>query len=94
MNYTCHDCSHTSSTKFPHGKCPACDSYNISSTNKLGKSANKEKKPTSIIKIIVLILLWGLIGYGAWDKYYPHAPSAKPKTVLIEPNIVDPTLNY
>jgi hypothetical protein len=94
MTYTCKDCSHTSSKKFPNGKCPACDSYNISSTNKLAEPTTKERKPKTMIEIVILVLLWGLIAYGAWDKYYPHAPSAKPKTAHIEPKIVDPTLNY
>ena len=58
MIYTCKDCSHQSTTRFPNGKCPACDSYNISSTNKIAESSAKDRKPKTKIEIVILILLW------------------------------------
>jgi hypothetical protein len=94
MTYTCKDCSHTSNKKFPNGKCPACDSYNISSTNKLAESTTKEKKPKKKIEIVILVLLWGLIAYGAWDKYYRHDDQTKLKTAPTASKIQDPELDF
>jgi len=84
MAFICNDCGNKSSTKFAQGKCPACGSFNIKSTHKTTKQAIKEKEPKTLIEIVVLILLWGLLGYGAWDMYLRPEPSvgatAKPVT--------------
>ena len=94
MSYTCKDCSHTSSKKFPNGKCPACDSYNISSTNKLAEPTTKERKPKTMVEMVILVLLWGLIAYGAWNEYYRHDDPTKPKAVQTTPEKENPALDY
>ena len=75
MAFICNDCGNKSTKKFLHGKCPACGSFNIKSTHKSTKQAIKEKEPKTLIEIVILILLWGLIAYGAWDKYLRPEPS-------------------
>jgi len=95
MVYICNDCSNQSSKKFPNGKCPACDSYNISSTDKPTLSTTPKRKPKKLIEIVILVLLWGLIFYGAWNKYFHHDHSAspKPKPSSTAPKTEDPTLD-
>ncbi len=75
MAFICNDCGNKSTQKFLNGKCPACGSFNIKSTHKTTKQAIKEKEPKTLIEIVILILLWGLIGYGVWDKYLRSEPS-------------------
>jgi hypothetical protein len=94
MAYICNDCSNQSTKRFPSGKCPACDSYNISSTNKLPETTTKTKKPKTLIEIVILVLLWGLIAYGGWSKYYRHDQPAKPKAVATATKAEDPVLGY
>ena len=94
MAYICNDCSNQSTKRFPNGKCPACDSYNISSTNKLAASTKIDRKPKTLIEIIILVLLWGLIAYGAWNKYYRHDDPAKLKAVPTVSKTPDPALDF
>jgi hypothetical protein len=97
MTYTCKDCSHQSTKKFPNGKCPACDSYNIITTNKLPELSTQERKPKTKIEIVIVVILWGLIGYGAWNKYYRHDDAVKPAhptAASNEPKSQDPTIDY
>lgn len=75
MAFICNDCGNKSTQKFLQGKCPACGSFNIKSTHKTTKQAIKEKEPKTLIEIAILILLWGLLGYGAWDIYLRPEPS-------------------
>ncbi len=94
MVYICNDCSNQSTKRFPNGKCPACDSYNISSTDKPTLSTAPKRKPKKLIEIVILILLWGLIFYGAWNKYFhhDHPAASKPKAESTTQKAEDPTL--
>ena len=65
MAYQCLDCSYKASKKFPAGKCPACDSFNIRGKKKV--QAPVSKKRDSMGKTILMVLLWGVVFYGAWD---------------------------
>ena len=94
MAYICNDCSNQSTKRFLNGKCPACDSYNISSTNKFTVTSTQERKPKTLIEIVILVLLWGLIAYGGWSKYYRHDQPAKPKTVPTATKAEDAALGY
>ena len=79
MAFICNDCGNQSTKKFAQGKCPACDSFNIKTTHKSTKQAIKEKEPKTLIELVVLALLWGLLAYGAWDKYLKPEPTAQAK---------------
>jgi hypothetical protein len=94
MAYICNDCSNRSTKRFPNGKCPACDSYNIRSTDKFTLTTTQERKPKTLFEIVILILLWGLIAYGGWSKYYRHDQPAKPKAVPTATKAEDPALGY
>jgi hypothetical protein len=74
MAFICKDCGNKSSTKFPGGKCPACNSYNIRNTNST-REAIREKEPKTLVEIVIMFLVWGLLIYGVWDKFI------KPETV-------------
>ena len=94
MAYICNDCSNQSTKRFPNGKCPACDSYNIRSTDKFTLTSTQERKPKTLFEIVLLVLLWGVIAYGAWNKYYRHDEPAKPKAVPAVTKTEDPALGY
>lgn len=77
MAYLCNDCGNQSSRKFPGGKCPACDSFNIKSTAPVStRQAIKEKEPKTLLELVLLCLLWGGLAYGAWDRYLRQEPPA------------------
>ncbi len=76
MAYICNDCSNQSTKRSSDGKCPACDSYNMTSTSKPISATTQQKKPKTIIQFVILVLLWGFIAYGAWHHYFPHQESA------------------
>ena len=79
MAYLCNDCGNKSSRKFPGGKCPACDSFNIKSTAPTStRQAIREKEPKTLLEIVLLCLLWGALAYGAWDRYLRKEPPAAP----------------
>lgn len=68
MAYQCLDCGNRSSRKFPGGKCPACASYNVQSrADKFSYTPEKPRK--TLLEIVLLILLWGALAYGVWDRY-------------------------
>ena len=75
MAFICNDCGNKSTKKFPQGKCPACDSFNIKTTHKTTQQAIKEKEPKTLIELVILALLWGLLAYGVWDKYLKPEPT-------------------
>ncbi len=85
MAFVCNDCGNKSTQKFLQGKCPACGSFSIKSTHKSTKQAIKEKEPKTLIEIVILILLWGLIGYGTWDKYLRPHPSVSATSRKVAP---------
>lgn len=70
MPYKCLDCGNQSSQKFPSGKCPACDSFRVKTIGKSKKVTIVSKKPSKTkIEILTLLLLWGGLAYGVWDRY-------------------------
>jgi hypothetical protein len=71
--HICNDCGNHSTTKFPGGKCPACNSYNIKNTHST-QEAIPEKEPRSPVKIVILCIVWALFFYGAWDRYIRTEP--------------------
>lgn len=72
MAFICNDCGNKSTKKFPAGRCPACDSFNVKSNNTT-REAIREKEPKTLIEIIIMCLMWGLLAYGVWDRYL-HEP--------------------
>lgn len=68
MAYQCLDCSYKSQVKFPGGKCPACDSYNIKNSGGM-KVSDDIKEPKTKVEIATLILFWGVLIWGIWDRY-------------------------
>ena len=98
MAFICNDCGNKSTKKFPQGKCPACDSFNIKTTHKTTQQAIKEKEPKTLIELVILALLWGLLAYGAWDKYLKPEPTptaqAKIKTAPTVVKKEDPALDF
>ena len=68
MSYQCLDCSYRSKTKFPGGKCPACDSYNIRKPAGM-RVADDIKEPKTKVEIFTLVLFWGVLLWGVWDRY-------------------------
>lgn len=69
MAYRCLDCSNRSSKKFPAGRCPACSSYNIKSDH-MPLGYEKEKPKKTVFEIALMGLLWGLLVFGIWDRYF------------------------
>jgi hypothetical protein len=68
MSYRCLDCSYTRKGKFPGGKCPACDSWNISRPKTESFGIPKDKKTK--MEIFILVLFWGFLIFGVWDRYF------------------------
>ena len=68
MAYQCLDCSNRSSKKFPAGRCPACNSYNIKS-DRQGKVYEKDKPKKTLSEILIMVVLWGLLLLGLVDRY-------------------------
>lgn len=68
MAYRCLDCGNRSSKKFPGGRCPACDSYDIKS-DRIPLSHEKEKPKKTLLEIMIMSVLWGLLFLGVWDRY-------------------------
>ncbi len=68
MAYRCLDCSNQSSKKFPAGRCPACDSYNIKSDHR-GLLYEKEKPKKTMAEIFIMAVLWALLIAGIVDRY-------------------------
>lgn len=81
MAYICNDCGNKSSKQFPGGKCPACDSFNIKSTHISTRQAIREKEPKTMLELAIMVLLWSLLAYGAWDKYLRKEEPAKTPAV-------------
>lgn len=67
MAYKCLDCSYTAKAKFPAGKCPACDSFNVRGAKSKAGPVSKERK--TIGDIVFAVLLWGVLIWGFWDQY-------------------------
>jgi len=69
MSYRCKDCGNSSTKKFPGGRCPACDSFNVT-----GRQSNRNKddgpKHTSLFKKATAILLWSFFAWGIWFEYF------------------------
>lgn len=83
--FICRDCGNKSSKKFPGGKCPACDSYNVKSTSGT-REAIREKEPRTLVELVIMCVVWGLLAYGVWDRYLAHDdPVAAPAAPLAEP---------
>lgn len=80
MAYICNDCGNRASQKFPGGKCPACDSFNIRSDRPSTRQAIREKEPRTLFELVILVLLWGLLAYGVWDRFLREEddPAAEP----------------
>jgi|JI8StandDraft_1071087.scaffolds.fasta_scaffold633578_1 hypothetical protein len=76
MAYICNDCGNRSSRRFPGGKCPACDSFNIRGTAMNTRQALREKEPKTLFELLLMLLLWGALGYGVWDRFLRDAPAA------------------
>ncbi len=70
MPYQCLECGNKSSKKFPGGKCPACDSFRVKTIGKPEKkSVVRQKESKTKVEIFLMVLLWGLLAYGVWDRY-------------------------
>jgi predicted ATP-dependent serine protease len=69
MAYRCLDCSNQSTRKFPAGRCPACGSYNIKSAH-TALVYEKEKPKKTVFGVVLMGLLWGLLLFGIWDRYF------------------------
>ncbi len=99
MAFICNDCGNKSTQKFPHGKCPACDSFNIKSTHLSTKQAIQEKEPKTLIEIAIMCIVWGLLGYGVWDRYLRPEPAKAPINAVKAKDLPpqdknDPSLDY
>jgi len=57
MAITCFDCGYQSTKGTPGGKCPACDSFNLSSRHS-EPPPQKARKP---YQLALLIALWGYL---------------------------------
>jgi predicted ATP-dependent serine protease len=68
MAYQCLDCSNQSSKKFPAGRCPACNSYNIKS-DRQGMVYEKDKPKKTLAEILIMSVLWGALLLGVIDRY-------------------------
>jgi predicted ATP-dependent serine protease len=69
MDYICLDCSYRAKTKFPGGKCPACDSFNIRSANQIKPEKTRQEERKTLVEYFILILFWGVLLWGVWDRY-------------------------
>lgn len=82
MSYQCIDCGNASSRKFTGGKCPACGSYNVKSDfEKISYAPEKRRK--TLLEMLIMLLLWGALLFGVWDRYLQPRlmPQSVPDTV-------------
>lgn len=58
--YRCQDCTYKSASKsrFPGGRCPACGSFNIKSTE-ANRGEEKEEDASRQRQLVILVALWG-----------------------------------
>lgn len=68
MPYRCTACSHTMRKASPHGTCPACGSAQLR-VIKSQQQVTPEKSRKTKIEIAIMVLLWGLLIYGIYDKF-------------------------
>jgi len=69
MAYSCQDCSYRAKAKFPDGKCPACGSFNIKSEREAKSDKTQQQERKTLAEYIILILFWGVLIWGIWDRY-------------------------
>lgn len=97
MAFICKDCGNKSTRKFPGGKCPACESYNIRNTSST-REAIREKQPKTLMEILILCVVWILFIYGAWDRYLrPETDMATPDAIKAQSStsrMADEDLGY
>ena len=94
--FICRDCGNKSSKKFPGGKCPACDSFNVRNTSST-REAIKEKEPKTLLEIVIMFVVWGLLAFGVWDRYLSpqeSSPKVAPGKVEAAETAVKPELDY
>jgi hypothetical protein len=73
MSSRCLDCSYKAGKKFPGGNCPACGSFNIKTSGSIEKvSWEPEKRQRTFLETVLMLQLWAIIIYGAWDRYIRH----------------------
>jgi len=65
MTYQCRDCSY-SQGQFPHGRCPACDSFNITSADKPARTEGSASSKRW--RLIALLALWSVLLYLLYQK--------------------------
>ena len=69
MAYICQACSYRAKTKFPGGKCPACDSFNIKSDREAKSDATRQQERKTFVEYFILVLFWAVLIWGIWDRY-------------------------
>ena len=69
MSYRCIDCSYKAKKRFPGGACPACGSFKIKSNSLEKVSWEPEKRRRTFLETVLMLQLWGIIIYGAYDKF-------------------------
>lgn len=92
MAYICNDCGNRSSRQFPGGRCPACDSFSIRSTDKSTRQAIRDKEPKTLLELVLMVLLWGALAYGVWDRFLradAPVPAVTPAAGTDEPDETD-----
>jgi len=83
MAFSCKDCSYTSKKKFPGGKCPACDSFNVSASHKSNAETDARPKRT-LMQVCVMIIVWLAFAYAVWDSYFKKEKVIHPSEAVLE----------
>jgi uncharacterized membrane protein YvbJ len=59
MGWRCLDCGNKASKKFPAGRCPACDSFNVQGKSSKAKNPNERSEQRKKIDVTILLVCWG-----------------------------------
>lgn len=67
MAYKCNSCSYQANARFPGGRCPACDSFDVVTTQTQPPTPSKKKK--TAFEIFLLVVFWSALIYKVWSDY-------------------------
>ena len=71
MSYQCLVCGAKQKTTSAEGACNACGAYQLKKSKSSRNTSKQEgEKPSKTLpELIAMILLWGVLIYGVWDRY-------------------------
>ena len=67
--YKCKACGYKGNKTNEQGGCIACDSFELVTLGNTTAAKIREREPKTMVEIFILIMVWGFLIYGLWDKF-------------------------